>query len=87
MHVLKYHEHSLAVLLRVLALLARCRGSSTMSADAPPFQQTLAKKQAAGSYLLRVNPVAVMANLSCNLETGDRSVQPKASWWGGYRVI
>ena len=68
-------------------LVLSMKFGSTMSADAPPFQQTLAKKQAAGSYLLRVNPVAVMANLSCNLETGDRSVQPKASWWGGYRVI
>ena len=43
------------------------------------FPQTLWKQQSSLTYLLRVNPLVVMASLNCNLETGDRSTPPEAS--------
>ena len=43
------------------------------------FQQLLSRHVSALTYLLRVNPLAVMANLSCNLRTGERSTPPEAS--------
>ena len=45
------------------------------------FLQILSKQQSALTYLLRVNPMAIMGNLDCNLETGDRSTPPEASRW------
>ena len=34
------------------------------------------------TYLLRANPWVVVANRSCNLESGDRSSPPDDSRWG-----
>ena len=45
------------------------------------FQQILSKHESALIYLLRVNPPAIIANLGCNLGTGDRSTPPEASRW------
>ena len=41
--------------------------------------QISSKHESALTYLLRVNPLAIMANLGCNLDTGDRSTPPEAS--------
>lgn len=76
------------MLYRIL-LLAGCqqicaaRLTTSNALFGPIFQQLQARHESALTYLLRVNPLAVMANLDCNLETGDRSAAPASQWGGG----
>ena len=70
----------------VSAVLVTCMHvPTTATAFAPPevrifySPQILWKQQSSLTYLLRVNPMVIMANLSCNLDTGDRSTPPEAS--------
>ena len=45
------------------------------------------RHQAMQTYLLRANPSIVVANRSCNLESGDRSSPPEDNRWeGGLRM-